>query len=98
MHPSFKELELAAIQSDRVERFHRLLLEISDIVKVGLDDLKFDDKFKDLCPRSKWSNISVEFDDLQDLAMKETRGLGTPDDISTVGKLLSWMLKAPNIK
>ena len=92
MHPSFEALEREANRTGQGDRLRSLLLEISRIVGKDLDDLRFDDKLKDLCPIGKWTSVSVEFDDLQDLVLRETQGPDVPADLSTVGNLLTWVL------
>lgn len=94
MHPSFEALEREADRTGQGERLLSLLLEVSSIVGKDPDELRFDDKFKDLCPIGKWTSISVEFDDLQDLFLRESRGSDVPADLSTVGSALSWVVNS----
>ncbi len=75
------------------ERFRYLWCAIARIGERAPTDLHENDLLSDLCPMtSKWSNVNPRMDDIEDLARRESSGRDVPEDLTTVGAMMDWLL------
>ena len=90
--------ELSALQEQHfkatdAQRFRYIWCSIADICGVPPLKLNKNAQLVDLCPPpSRWSNINERLDDIEEFALRESRGRLIPENLRTVGALVEWLL------
>lgn len=75
------------------DRFVYLWEALSKIVAIPAGKIRPEDKIADLFPRSNWSPVSVEMDDLTDFVIRQSKGKRATSELKTVGEVILFLLE-----